>query len=47
MPKKSAQQPRPASKAPGQQPKGAAASRLRMQTRKVLGKHYRATYGVR
>jgi hypothetical protein len=27
--------------------KGAAASRLRSQTRKQLGKHYRAKYGVR
>jgi len=28
-------------------PKGAIASRLRAQTRKQLGKHYRAKYGVR
>jgi hypothetical protein len=28
-------------------PKPAAASNLRAQTRKMLGKHYRAKYGVR
>jgi hypothetical protein len=31
--------------APGQKP--ARASQLRAQTRKLLGKHYRAKYGVR
>lgn len=39
--------PQPASPAGARPTKGAAASRLRAQTRKVLGKHYRAKYGVR
>jgi hypothetical protein len=39
--------PVPAPQPAGAPAKGAAASRLHAQTRKQLGKHYRAKYGVR
>lgn len=50
MRRKTTQSKPPAAVKPGSAPspaRGAATSRLRSQTRKQLGKHYRAKYGVR
>lgn len=45
--RKSIPSPRSAPKAPAKVPGAVPSARLRAQTRKVLGKHYRAKYGVR
>jgi hypothetical protein len=48
IPKKKPTSPqRAAAKPPAKLPGAAPSSRLRAQTRKVLGKHYRSKYGVR